>query len=549
MFAALWIFFSDRLLISFADPATIARISTAKGLTFIAVTAVLLFLALNIVPPEEQWSAQPAEINIRTGPYRLLLAVLIPIIAFDLQWTFWAVISPYAWFLFFPAVFFSSWIGGLAGGMAATALSVSLVWFFFIPPQFSFTLEHPASIFSIGVFTGMGVLFSLIHERLRIAERKAADICFRCLVEQSLVGMYIVQKGFFHYVNSGFAEIFGYDSPAELIDLLPVRDLVAVEDRERVAENIRRHAAGEVTDMRYGFTGLRRDGSPIHIEAHGRAFSFNGKPAVIGIVLDVTERKQAEAKIHALNAELEHRVGQRTAELTAANRELDSFVYAVSHDLRAPLRAMSGFSQALVEDYGERLEGEARVFLDQITLAGRKMGELIDGLLTLSRSIRGELRCDTLDLSATAERLLAELSREEPERRVAWQVEPGLSAQGDARMIERVLYNLLANAWKFTARTAEPRIRVFAEADDGERLFCVADNGAGFDMAHAAKLFQPFQRLHRQDEFSGTGIGLATAQRIINRHGGVIRAEGSPGQGATFSFSLPLKSGGKGEQP
>jgi signal transduction histidine kinase len=258
------------------------------------------------------------------------------------------------------------------------------------------------------------------------------------------------------------------------------------------------------------------------------------------ISLDITDSKQAEEEIRLLNTNLERRVVERTAELTAANRELDAFAYAVSHDLRAPLRAMSGFSQALTEDYGERLQGEARVYLDQIGLASRKMSELIDGLLALSRSTRGGvLQHDALDISDLSERLLAELAQSDPERQVAIQVEAGLQARGDARMIESVLRNLLGNAWKYSAHAAAPSISVYTEEEDGTRRFCVADNGAGFDMIYAGKLFQPFQRLHRQDEFPGIGIGLATVQRIVHRHGGVIEARGEPGKGAVFCFTLP----------
>jgi light-regulated signal transduction histidine kinase (bacteriophytochrome) len=253
----------------------------------------------------------------------------------------------------------------------------------------------------------------------------------------------------------------------------------------------------------------------------------------------IEQLRASEAKILRLNAELEQRVEERTTELLAANRELDAFAYAVSHDLRAPLRAMSGFSQALIEDYGDRLEGEARVFLDQIIIGSRRMGELIDGLLTLSRSTRGELRRDKVHLSAMAERLLNELSTQEPGRKVQWTVMPALSVTGDEAMLEVVLRNLLSNAWKYTSNRDQADIRFYARQEGSQQLFFVADNGAGFETAHAAKLFQPFQRLHRQEEFPGIGIGLATAQRIIHRHGGMIRAQGQQDRGATFSFSIP----------
>ncbi len=250
---------------------------------------------------------------------------------------------------------------------------------------------------------------------------------------------------------------------------------------------------------------------------------------------DIVARKRTADEIEQLNQELSHTVSQ----LQGANQELEAFAYSVSHDLRAPLRAMSGFSEALVEDYGDKLEKEARGYLEEIVIGSRHMGQLIDGLLTLSRSTRGELRHDRVDLSAMADHLRHELEQLEPRRRVEWRIEPGLSTGGDGRMIEVIMRNLLGNDWKYTAGIAEPVIRVYAAVEGMERFFWVADNGAGFDMAHAEKLFQPFQRLHRQDEFPGIGIGLATAQRIVHRHGGTIHATGAPQAGATFRFSLP----------
>lgn len=285
---------------------------------------------------------------------------------------------------------------------------------------------------------------------------------------------------------------------------------------------------------------VRPDGTHCWIVARGES-ACDADGHVInmhGTVQDITERKQAEEEIRRLNADLERRVIERTAELTAANRELDSFAYAVSHDLRAPLRAMSGFSQALAKDYGSQLQGEARIYLEQIDLASRKMSEVIDGLLTLSRSTRGKLQYDIVDLSALSEQLLSELAHGETERQVTVDVADGLQVRGDARMIEAMMRNLLGNAWKYTAHTAAPSIRVYAEEWDGTHRFCVADNGAGFDMAHSNRLFQAFQRLHRQDEFPGIGIGLATVQRIVHRHGGVIEAYGEPNKGAIFCFSL-----------
>jgi signal transduction histidine kinase len=240
------------------------------------------------------------------------------------------------------------------------------------------------------------------------------------------------------------------------------------------------------------------------------------------------ERKRAEASLR-----------RTEAELRAANKELESFAYAVSHDLRAPLRAMTGFSNALIEDYGDRLEGESRTYLEEIGQAGKNMGELIDGLLQLSRATRGQLQREPIDLSALAAAIRHELETDEPNRQVAWSIADGLSVWGDRRMIDVAFRNLLANAWKYTAGTRSPLIRLYREERENRTFIVVDDNGAGFDMAHAGKLFQPFQRLHRHDEFPGIGIGLSTVQRIIHRHGGIITAEASVGRGAAFRFFLP----------
>lgn len=250
---------------------------------------------------------------------------------------------------------------------------------------------------------------------------------------------------------------------------------------------------------------------------------------------EIARRQAVEADLRRSNAALEG----RTAELQAVNQELDGFAYAVSHDLRAPLRAMSGFSRALMEDAPAKLSPDELIYLEHIGKAGEQMGQLIDGLLALSRHVRAELRRDIVDVTALAAQIRYDLTMTAPERHVTWQMEPGLTVVGDQRLVGVVLSNLLSNAWKYTGKTAEAVISLSAHVAEGRRWLTVSDNGVGFSMEHANRLFLPFQRLHRQDEFPGIGIGLATVYRIIRRHGGQIRAEAAIGQGARFSFFLP----------
>ena len=257
----------------------------------------------------------------------------------------------------------------------------------------------------------------------------------------------------------------------------------------------------------------------------------------IGVTHDITARKQGELQIRQLNASLEQRIAERTQALRDAYAELESYSYAVAHDLRSPLRIINGFAAALRED-NPGLDAASDAHLQRIMDASSKMGALIDGLLHLSQFSHGDVAREPVDLSAVATRLLRELAAAEPQRRVAWSVQPGLTALADPALVEALLQNLLHNAWKYTAQRDEAHIRVGQRENGGRREFVVSDDGAGFDMARAAKLFQPFQRLHRPGEFAGLGIGLATVRRIVQRHGGEIHAEAAPGQGATFRFTL-----------
>ena len=270
----------------------------------------------------------------------------------------------------------------------------------------------------------------------------------------------------------------------------------------------------------------------------------------------------SEEQLRAHATELEQRVAERTAELeranvelrqsatelTVANGELDAFAYSVSHDLRAPLRSIDGFSQVVLEDYADELDEDGRDALSRVRAASQRMGALIDSLLRLARISRIPMSPERVDLSAMARDIAGELHNGEPGRAVDLRIEPGLEAWGDRRLLEIALGNLIRNSWKYTARQPRPRIEVATAQANGRRAFMVRDNGAGFDMRYADKLFAEFQRLHSQTEFDGIGVGLATVRRIVRRHGGEIWAEGAVGQGATFYFNLQSPSGVEGDR-
>ncbi len=249
--------------------------------------------------------------------------------------------------------------------------------------------------------------------------------------------------------------------------------------------------------------------------------------------------RASEERYRQISEELDQRVRDRTAQLEAVNRELESFAYSVSHDLRAPLRAIDGFSLALLEDYEDKLDQEGKEYLHFVRDAAQRMARLIDDILRLSRVGRAEMIFENVDLSAMAASVVGELRQQSPERQVDISIQPSLTVCGDSDLLRIVLENLLGNAWKYTSKSAQARIEFAATERDGERVYYVRDNGAGFDMAYVDKLFTPFQRLHTEAEFPGTGIGLSIVRRIVTRHGGRVWAEGEVDKGATFYFTIP----------
>jgi len=273
-------------------------------------------------------------------------------------------------------------------------------------------------------------------------------------------------------------------------------------------------------------------------------FLFNGRLQKLvklrteDLEAEIATRKKAEMQVRKLNEQLEQKVEARTMQLEAANKELDAFAYSVSHDLRAPLRGIDGFSQALLEDYGDRFDEQGKDYINRVRTGCFRMGNLIDDMLKLSRLSRGEIDRKPVNLSEIAEAIAEDQQRSAPDRQVKLTIAPGIIVNGDATLLRAVMENLLGNAWKFTGKTVDAAIDFGTIQEDGSTVYFVKDNGAGFNMEYADKLFAPFQRLHSVNEFVGTGIGLATVKRIMHRHGGDIRGEGSVGQGATFYFWL-----------
>ena len=374
-------------------------------------------------------------------------------------------------------------------------------------------------------------------------ELRASELRFRKIFENAPTGIAIVGwDERLAQCNPAFCDLLGYTG--EELRGVWFASLIPPEDQEANLALTERLRTGEAPSFQNESRYIRKDGQAVWVHKFVSVLpNETGGPAqFVRLVTDISERKRAEEEIRQLNADLDQRVRQRTAQLEAANKELEAFAYSVSHDLRAPLRGIDGWSLALMEDYASQLDGRAHKYLDRVRSETQRMGQLIDDLLQLSRIGRSVMSRGEVDLTALAHAVADRLREEHAARRIEFVIAPGLRVAGDARLLEVALTNLLDNAVKFTGPRAGAQIEVGWQEHQGQRVFYIRDNGVGFDMAFASTLFGAFQRLHRASEFPGTGIGLATVQRIIHRHGGRIWAEAQAGQGATFYFTLGTAS-------
>jgi PAS domain S-box-containing protein len=469
-------------------------------------------------------------------------AVLAAILAFLLRQAlvlFAGDLSPYI--TFYPAVITVAVLAGMEAGLLFTVLAALATAYWILPPKDSFLPLTVRDATGLALFTAMGALMSWLAELYHRARDRAASYEKKLALRES--------ETRYRFLFENMIDGFAYhriitdenDKPVDYI-FLEVNDaferLTGLKKTAVINKRVTEVLPGIENDPadwigRYGKVALT--GEVLRFEQHaeplGKWYSVSSyspmRQYFVAIFEDITERKRMEMELK-----------QSNAELATVNKELEAFSYTVSHDLKAPLRSIQGFSQALLEDYGGRLDQTGKDYLMRVHSASQRMTQLIDAMLNMARLTRGELHEYVVDLSSLAQIIAHELQKQNPERHVEFIIADNVKACCDQTMMQVMLHNLLDNAWKFTSNHETAKIEFGVVERDGKTVFFVKDDGAGFDMKYADKLFSPFKRFHSESEFPGIGIGLAIAHRIVMRHGGKIWAESAPNKGATFYFTL-----------
>jgi PAS domain S-box-containing protein len=487
-----------------------------------------LSIILNVVGALSLLQVRPAVFRSAVAGLALLLAAMITagLLLAKLSF-FFALATPAAWAaaaVMFEIAHRRRPLGAYRLATLAMAFN-SAVW------CVGFAIAGRAFVASIVLpltaLPAMLALFAIAHQRAMAKVRDSEETVSTLLDTIPMpVVISLPPDGKVERINRAAVEIFG-GAAADYIGRNGVQSGVIGDQpaRLRVHEDLLAGREVRNRDMVY----VRGDGAPMQVSLNASRVELRDGPRYVFTLFDLTDFRRVESALQELNASLEQQVADRT-------RDLESFNYSVSHDLRAPLRAIDGYSALLLDEFGDSLSAPAREYAERIRGNCRRMGELIDAMILLARRAAAALQPTLVDLSALSARIIDELNMAEPRRRVEVRIEPWLRVVADRDAASIVMDNLLRNAWKYSARVSAARIEVGAELQEGQRIYYVRDNGAGFDMADAGELFKPFTRLHSEAEFEGTGIGLATVSRLLHNHGGRIWAQSRPGQGTTFYF-------------